>query len=58
VSTDLKKGNEKPYALLVKILKGNNLVATGKVILTHKESLIALWVISEGSGDACSKLLG
>jgi DNA end-binding protein Ku len=42
VSTDSKKGNEKPYALLVKILKDNNLVAIGKVILKDKESLIAL----------------
>src|SRR5918994_1152759 len=42
VATDTKKGNEKPYALLVKILKDNNLVAVGKVILKDKERLIAL----------------
>jgi DNA end-binding protein Ku len=42
VATDSKKGNEKPYALLVKILKENNLVAIGKIILKDKESLIAL----------------
>ncbi len=42
VAVDSKKGNEKAYALLVKILKENKLVAIGKVILKDKESLIAL----------------
>jgi len=42
VATDTKAGNAKPYALLVKILNDNNLVAIGKVILKDKESLVAL----------------
>ena len=37
-----KKGNEKAYALLVKILKDNNLVAIGKVILKYRENVVAL----------------
>ena len=42
VATDPKTGNAKPYALLVKILNDNNMVAIGKVILKDKESLVAL----------------
>ena len=42
VATDPKAGNAKPYALLVKILNDNNMVAIGKVILKDKESLVAL----------------
>ena len=42
VATDAKKGNEKAYALLVKILNDNNLVAIGKVILKDRENVVAL----------------
>ena len=42
VATDPKKGNEKAYALLVKILNDNNLVAIGKVILKDRENVVAL----------------
>jgi len=42
VAPDSKNGNEKPYALLVKILNDNKMVAIGKVILKDKEDLIAL----------------
>jgi DNA end-binding protein Ku len=42
VATDTKKGNEKAYALLVKILKDNNLVAIGKVIIKDREDVVAL----------------
>src|SRR5437867_10575196 len=42
VATDSKTGNEKAYALLVKILNDNNLVAIGKVILKDRENVIAL----------------
>ena len=42
VAIDPKKGNEKAYALLVKILNENNLVAIGKVVLKDKENVIAL----------------
>jgi DNA end-binding protein Ku len=42
VAIDSKKGNEKAYALLVKILNENNLVAIGKVVLKDRENVIAL----------------
>jgi DNA end-binding protein Ku len=42
VAIDSKKGNEKAYALLVKILNENNLVAIGKVVLKDREYVIAL----------------
>jgi DNA end-binding protein Ku len=42
VAIDPKKGNEKAYALLVKILNENNLVAIGKVVLKDRENVIAL----------------
>ena len=42
VAIDLKKGNEKAYALLVKILNENNIVAIGKVVLKDRENVIAL----------------
>lgn len=42
VATDAKKGNEKAYALLVKILNDNNLVAIGKVIIKDRENVVAL----------------
>lgn len=42
VAPDSKNGNEKPYALLVKILNDNKMVAIGKVILKDKENLVAL----------------
>lgn len=42
VAIDLQKGNEKAYALLVKILNENNLVAIGKVVLKDRENVIAL----------------
>jgi DNA end-binding protein Ku len=42
VATDTKKGNEKAYALLVKILNDNNLVAIGKVIIRDRENVVAL----------------
>ncbi len=42
VALELKKGNEKAYALLVKILNENNLVAVGKVVLKDRENVIAL----------------
>jgi DNA end-binding protein Ku len=42
VASDAKKGNEEAYALLVKILNDNNLMAIGKVILKHRENVIAL----------------
>ena len=42
VVPDSKNGNEKPYALLVKILNDNKMVAIGKVILKDKENLVAL----------------
>ena len=40
VAIDLKKGNEKAYALLVKILNENNSI--GKVVLKDRENVIAL----------------
>lgn len=42
VAIDPKKGNEKAYALLVKILNENNIVAIGKVVLKDRENVIAL----------------
>lgn len=42
VAIDPKKGNEKAYVLLVKILNENNLVAVGKVVLKDRENVIAL----------------
>ncbi len=42
VAIDPKKGNEKAYVLLVKILNENNLVAIGKVVLKDRENVIAL----------------
>ena len=42
VAADIKKGNEKAYALLVKILNDNKLVAIGKVIIKDRESVVAL----------------
>jgi DNA end-binding protein Ku len=42
IATDSKKGNEKAYALLVKILNDNNLVAIGKVIMRDRENVVAL----------------
>ena len=42
VAIDPKKGNEKAYSLLVKILNENNLVAIGKVVLKDRENVIAL----------------
>jgi DNA end-binding protein Ku len=42
VANDPKKGNEKAFALLVKILNENNLVAIGKVVLKDRENVIAL----------------
>lgn len=42
VAIDTKKGNEKAYALLVKILNENNLVAIGKIVLKDRENVMAL----------------
>jgi DNA end-binding protein Ku len=42
VATDSKKGNEKAYALFVKILNDNKLVAIGKVTIKDRESIVAL----------------
>jgi DNA end-binding protein Ku len=42
VTTDTKKGNEKAYTLLVKILNDNSLVAIGKVIIKDRENVVAL----------------
>jgi len=42
VATDTKKGNEKAYALLVKILNDNKLVAIGKAIIRDREDVVAL----------------
>ena len=42
VAIDPKIGNEKAYALLVKILNENNIVAIGKVVLKDRENVIAL----------------
>jgi DNA end-binding protein Ku len=42
VATDAKKGNEKAYALLVKILNDNKLVAIGKAIIRDRENVVAL----------------
>lgn len=42
VATDTKKGNEKAYALLVRILNDNKLVAIGKVIIRDRENVVAL----------------
>ena len=47
VVTDAKKGNEKAYALLVKILNDNNLVAIGKVIIKEQGKRRSTKAISE-----------
>ena len=42
MAIDTKQGNEKAYALLVKILNENNLVAIGKIVLKDRENVMAL----------------
>ena len=54
VAPDTKRGNDKAYSLLVKILSDTKKIAIGKIILRGKYSCFE--TLSKGHGNACSEL--